>query len=88
MTEEADPIEASRMSLAEHLDELRTRVMRSVIAIAIAFALAWGFHRTLAAWWTRRSSVRSQPAGWARPVLATPYGWPGKHDSRWRWAQH
>ena len=50
MTEEVDPIEQTRMSLAEHLDELRTRVMRSVIAIAIAFAIGWGFHRTLAGW--------------------------------------
>ena len=38
------------MSLAEHLDELRTRVMRSVIAIAIAFVVGWAFHRTLASW--------------------------------------
>ena len=50
MAQEIDPIEETRMSLAEHLDELRTRVMRSVIAIAIAFAIAWGFHRTLADW--------------------------------------
>ena len=42
-----EELEGSRMSLGEHLDELRRRVMISVIAIVIAFAGAWTFHLEL-----------------------------------------
>jgi len=64
MTEEADPIDDSRMSLADHLGELRTRVMRSVIAIAVMFVIAWTFHETLADWvfgpYNRASTLLNQ----------------------------
>jgi sec-independent protein translocase protein TatC len=32
------------MSLMEHLDELRRRIIHSAIYLALGFALAWGFH--------------------------------------------
>jgi sec-independent protein translocase protein TatC len=32
------------MSLMEHLDELRKRIVRSFIFLALGFAAAWGFH--------------------------------------------
>lgn len=39
----ADEVEASRMSLGDHLHELRSRLMRAVIAVVIAFAVIYGF---------------------------------------------
>ena len=38
-----DEIEDSRMTLGEHLEELRTRLVRSAITIAVCFAVAWFF---------------------------------------------
>ncbi len=38
-----DPVSGTRMSLGEHLDELRKRLTRGLIAIAIAFAVGWAF---------------------------------------------
>ncbi len=38
------------MTLGEHIDELRTRLMRSVIAVAVVFMVAWAFHERLADW--------------------------------------
>jgi sec-independent protein translocase protein TatC len=40
--------ELSRMSLVEHLEELRIRIIRSVIAIAIAFSICWFFVKDMA----------------------------------------
>jgi sec-independent protein translocase protein TatC len=36
-----DPFERTRMTLGEHLDELRTRLFRGLIALALAFAACW-----------------------------------------------
>lgn len=41
MTEAADPYHDARMSILEHLGELRTRVIRSLVAFAVGFAIAW-----------------------------------------------
>jgi len=38
-----DEVEASRMTLGEHLDELRRRLIRSTIAILVAFMACWAF---------------------------------------------
>ncbi len=38
------------MPLTAHLDELRTRLIRSLIAIGIGFAVAYGFAETLVTW--------------------------------------
>ncbi|MDA1264365.1 MAG: twin-arginine translocase subunit TatC [Planctomycetota bacterium] len=45
-----DEVEASRMTLGEHLDELRSRLIRSVLAIGISFAVCWTFVKTLDGW--------------------------------------
>lgn len=47
LVQDEDEVEASRMTLGEHLEELRTRLIRSTIAIAIAFAVCWAFRYTL-----------------------------------------
>jgi sec-independent protein translocase protein TatC len=38
-----DPFAGTRMTLGEHLQELRLRLWRGVVAIAVAFVLAWIF---------------------------------------------
>lgn len=48
-SEENDPIEASRMTLGEHLDELRVRLMRSVIALGIVITAAYIFYEPIVA---------------------------------------
>jgi sec-independent protein translocase protein TatC len=45
-----DSLEHTRMTLGEHLEELRKRVFRSVLAIAIAFGLAWWQQDPLQDW--------------------------------------
>lgn len=37
------PDDLPRMSLLEHLEELRRRILRSLIAVAVAFGLCWAF---------------------------------------------
>ncbi len=39
-----------RMPLTAHLDELRTRLIRALIAVGIGFALSYGFSERLVAW--------------------------------------
>lgn len=41
--EEHDPFESTRMTLGEHIDELRTRLMRSVLALIGVFLVAYAF---------------------------------------------
>src|SRR4051812_25966464 len=41
-TKEAEPLEA-QMSFLEHLDELRRRLVRSVLFIGLAFMFCWNF---------------------------------------------
>lgn len=40
---QADPLETSRMSLGEHLEELRTRLIRGLLAVFVAFCIGWAF---------------------------------------------
>lgn len=47
---ETDPVEESRMTLGEHLDELRVRLIRATIAILVIFCVAWAFRHTLDEW--------------------------------------
>lgn len=39
----SDPFEHTRMTLGEHLEELRKRLFRSVLVLGIAFGAAWWF---------------------------------------------
>ncbi len=41
MAEEEDPFQHSRMSLGEHLRELRTRLFRGAVAGVVAFCVAF-----------------------------------------------
>ena len=45
-----ESLEHTRMTLGEHLEELRKRVFRSVLAIGIAFALAWWQQDPIQTW--------------------------------------
>src|SRR5438552_3031003 len=36
-----------RMSFLEHLEELRQRLIRSLIALVVAFGLCWNFHERI-----------------------------------------
>jgi sec-independent protein translocase protein TatC len=36
-----------KMSFLEHLDELRVRLVRAAIALAVGFAVAWNFHEQI-----------------------------------------
>lgn len=43
----SDEVETSRMSLGDHLDELRRRLFRSAIAVVLFFVVAWSFNEQL-----------------------------------------
>ncbi len=42
-----DSDELPAMSLMDHLEELRRRIMRSLIGFCVSFALCWAFHREI-----------------------------------------
>src|SRR5688572_12594394 len=42
-----DPFASTRMTLGEHLDELRRRLFRGVLAVAVAFAVSLYFNRQI-----------------------------------------
>ena len=62
-----DPFQHTRMSLGEHLEELRRRLFRGILALAIAFGVSWGFHDRIDRWmlWPLETSV-----GWINAKLA------------------
>jgi sec-independent protein translocase protein TatC len=64
---EPDPFQHTRMSLGEHLEELRRRLFRGILALAIAFGVSWGFHDRIDRWmlWPLQTSV-----GWINSKLA------------------
>ena len=45
---QGESLEQSRMTLGEHLEELRIRLIRSAIGLLIAFGVGWAFHTELA----------------------------------------
>lgn len=47
MTQTADPLDEGRMSLLEHLNELRTRLIKCVAAIGVMAIVAWIFYNPL-----------------------------------------
>jgi Tat protein translocase TatC len=46
--DKTDPMETSRMSLGEHLDELRKRLLRASVALVVVFVACWTFHEPIA----------------------------------------
>ena len=46
--DDGDELGAGKMGFLEHLDELRKRIIRSCIAIAVAMLVAWRGSRALA----------------------------------------
>ncbi|MEW6071914.1 MAG: twin-arginine translocase subunit TatC [Planctomycetota bacterium] len=47
MADESDPFEATRMTLGEHLAELRSRLIKGLLAVLVAFVAAWCFRGDL-----------------------------------------
>jgi sec-independent protein translocase protein TatC len=47
VTPEDDPVEQTRMSLSEHLEELRKRLFRGVLAVAICFVGCWVYREDI-----------------------------------------
>lgn len=41
------PEELQTMSLMEHLEELRSRILRSLVGFLVAFGVCWAFHREI-----------------------------------------
>jgi sec-independent protein translocase protein TatC len=52
----SDPA-ATSMSFWDHLEELRTRLVRSLLAIAVGIGVAWTYREPILAWLTRPYSV-------------------------------
>ncbi len=51
VTDKTEPEEEDqRMTLGEHLEELRTRLFRSVLAVAVAFGVCWSYQDPLGDW--------------------------------------
>jgi sec-independent protein translocase protein TatC len=44
---ETEPSSPDRMTFLEHLEELRVRLIRSVIALVAGFAVCWSFHERI-----------------------------------------
>ncbi|MFN0243363.1 MAG: twin-arginine translocase subunit TatC [Planctomycetota bacterium] len=57
MADDDDSLESTRMSLGDHLEELRKRLVKSAVVLAVAFGIAWWQSEPIAAqvlWpWTR-----------------------------------
>jgi len=49
----SEPPVASTMTFWEHLEELRARLIKSIVAIAIGVTIAWLYRQPLLAWLTR-----------------------------------
>ncbi|HTF89016.1 MAG TPA: twin-arginine translocase subunit TatC [Planctomycetota bacterium] len=51
--EPSEPFETTRMSLGEHLKELRKRLFRGVLAVLVAFLVGWGYYKPISAFLLR-----------------------------------
>jgi len=69
--ENEDQVEASRMTLGEHLDELRVRLMRSVIALGLVISVAYFFYEPIIAVVLRpyHQAVANLQVDWAQIQL-------------------
>lgn len=50
MSEHIDAQVEQRMPFSEHIRELRTRLIWSLVVVGVAFGVAWVFHETLFGW--------------------------------------
>lgn len=50
---DAAPDPASAMSFWDHLDELRSRLVRSLLAVAVGVGIGWTYRQPILAWLTR-----------------------------------
>ncbi len=48
--EEQDPFAKSRMTLGEHLDELRSRLLKGAVAVLVAFVACWSYRDLVTRW--------------------------------------
>jgi len=46
--DDPDEVEQSRMTLGEHLEELKVRLVRSAVALSVVFAVAWAYNTEVA----------------------------------------
>lgn len=79
-----DPFAHTRMTLGEHLDELRKRLFRGILALAVAFGVALYFnrevtvlvlhpHRQVVAWLNKHYVERYQALVAEQPALGPDY---------------
>jgi sec-independent protein translocase protein TatC len=64
-----------QLSVVDHLDELRNRIIVSVVALVAAFAAAYGFHGELIAFLEEPLPQRFEDTGlifWAAIIVAVP----------------
>ncbi len=47
---EEESLEHTRMTLGEHLEELRRRIFRAILALVVVFGVSWIFHVEIAGW--------------------------------------
>lgn len=66
MSTEQDPYHDARMSVLEHLAELRTRVIKALIAFCVGFAIAWTWVEHLFAWLQRPLQLAAPEAALAQ----------------------
>jgi sec-independent protein translocase protein TatC len=76
-----DEVESSRMSLGDHLDELRRRLFRSAIAVVVFFVVAWSFNDQLkefteGPWTHARTMLNDQRVEEAEATLLAEPGRP------------
>jgi len=69
MTEEKDEHTEHRMSVGEHLDELRSRVIRSLIYLAVAFVICLIFNKHVMGFLLRQPLLVLQDLGYENPHM-------------------
>jgi len=85
MTVEEEELDESRMTLGEHLEELRTRLIRSTIALVVVFGVAWAFHKPLADYAFRPYTLA---AGWLNEAKHDFYSEQLEQDPDLEWSEY
>jgi sec-independent protein translocase protein TatC len=68
----AQAVDDKRMPFLEHLRELRTRIIISLVAVTIGFIIAWAFHEAIFDWLMQpyEQAVASQPSPFHETLLS------------------